>query len=56
MFVGRYELSPRHNANQRKIYCDVDQSNRNDADDYGAWDSSTGVSHFVTEIADIVIA
>src|SRR5579862_8406917 len=55
MIVRRDEFAPRHHTDNGEINRAVDERDAQNAPDDRARDDSAGVSHFVTDVADVVI-
>src|SRR5437667_9892059 len=56
MRVGRDEVPPRDDPDNREINREVDHGNRYRADENRPWDDPTGMLDFVADIADVVVA
>src|SRR6266513_2304333 len=56
MRIGRDEVPPRDDADNREIGREVDHRDRYRADENRPWDDPTGILDFVADIADVVVA
>src|SRR6185369_177348 len=56
MLFRRHKLPPRHHADNREVYRDVDERDGDYADDYRTRDGPSRLFHLVTDVTDVVVA